>query len=57
MTNGVAEICDVQVGQEYIMGVYYDNSWQEFSVVPQFDSYVYEDVMLSQQVCNDVFGY
>jgi hypothetical protein len=57
MTDGLAEICDIIVGQEYIMGVYYDNSWHEFSVTPQFDSYVYEDVMLSQTVCSDVFGY
>lgn len=57
MVNGYAEICDVEVGQSYVVGIYYDNEWYETEVTVTQDHYSYVDFALPADVCSEVFGY
>lgn len=55
MSNGEAEICDIELGQEYIIGAYYDNTWNEWPVVVNQSDYVMLDMELPESVCNTIF--
>jgi hypothetical protein len=33
MQYGLAYICDVEVGQTYTVGTYYDNTWYNWKIV------------------------
>ncbi|MBU1370559.1 MAG: hypothetical protein KJ578_04810 [Bacteroidetes bacterium] len=57
MNNGDAEICDVQVGNTYVVGIYYDNNWYETEVTVTQEAYSYVGFELPADVCSEVFGY
>jgi hypothetical protein len=57
MVNGYAEICDVEVGQNYVVGIYYDNDWYETEVTVTQSSYSFVNFVLPAEVCSEVFGY
>jgi len=57
MVNGYAEICDVEVGQTYVVGIYYDNDWYETEVTVTQESYSYVGFELPADVCSEVFGF
>jgi len=56
MVDGYADICDVQVGATYIVGVYYNGEWYETEVTVTQDSYSYVGFELPADVCAEVFG-
>ncbi len=57
MINGDASICDVEVGQDYVVGVYYNNQWWETTITVDQESYELLDFLLDPEVCSVVFGY
>lgn len=57
MENGYAEIMGVEIGNTYIVGIYYDNQWFETEVVVTAGEYTYVGIDLPADVCSEVFGY
>lgn len=57
MDNGFAEIMGVEVGETYMVGIYYDNQWFETEVVVTAEEYTYVGIELPAEVCDEVFGY
>jgi len=56
MKNGVAQICDIVYGNTYMLGTYYDESWQEWEItVNEEQSYDFT-IEFSSSICSDVFG-
>ncbi len=55
--QGKAEICDLEMGKDYVMAIIYKNSYSEYVFTPQYDAFVYKDITLSPEVCNEVFGF
>ncbi|NOU48193.1 MAG: hypothetical protein HOO86_14185 [Bacteroidales bacterium] len=56
MINGYADICDVIIGETYVVGVYYDGQWYETEVTVEQSSYSYVGFELPADVCEQVFG-
>ncbi|MFZ4708032.1 MAG: hypothetical protein ACOYMF_18665 [Bacteroidales bacterium] len=56
MTNGYANICDVTVGETYVVGVYFENTWYETEVTVEQSEYSYVGFELPADVCSEVFG-
>ncbi len=57
MTNGEATICDIQIGADYDVGIYYQNNWYQTTVTVDQSSYQLIDFELPADVCSEVFGY
>lgn len=57
MTNGEATICDIQIGADYDIGIYYQNNWYQTTVTVDQSSYQLIDFELPADVCSAVFGY
>jgi hypothetical protein len=56
MANGYANICDVTIGETYVVGVYFENSWYETEVTVEQSEYNYVGFELPADVCSEVFG-
>jgi len=56
MTNGIADICDVEIGKNYVIGAYYENQWNEWEVTVQQSKYVVLDMALPDGVCETLFN-
>lgn len=57
MENGYTEIMGVEVGETYMVGIYYDNQWYETEVLVTAEDYTYVGIELPAEVCDEVFGY
>jgi hypothetical protein len=57
MVQGDAVVCDVVVGQDYAIGMYYNNEWFETTVTVSQDTYQLIDFELPDEVCSAVFGF
>lgn len=55
MYDGKANICDVEIGKDYVIGAYYENSWNEWEVTVTQSEYVVLDMELPDGVCNTLF--
>ncbi|MDZ7743099.1 MAG: hypothetical protein U5Q03_15525 [Bacteroidota bacterium] len=55
--QGKAKICDLEMGQDYVMAIVYNKSYSEYVFTPQYDAFVYQDIKLSAAVCNEVLGF
>lgn len=56
MKSGVAQICDVIYGETYVLGTYYNGTWQEWKVtITEETTYTFK-IKLSNSVCSEVFG-
>ncbi len=56
MVTGWADICNVNVGETYVVGIYYDNEWYETEVTVTQSDYSYVGFELPSDVCAEVFG-
>ncbi len=54
MTNGYANICDVQIGETYVVGIYYDGEWEEAEVHVTQEVYYYHQIELTYDICNNL---
>ena len=55
MHNGYTEICDVVIGQEYVIGTYFNGQWYEHVELVTQDSYVFWEIDLPEEFCNEIF--
>ena len=56
MKNGVASICDVVYGNKYVIGTYFDGTWQEWEITISEETVYDFTIDFSQAVCTNVFG-
>ena len=56
MYNGYADICNVILGEPYVFGVVYDGHWTEYTVTPDYDAYIYQELELTDDICTNVLG-
>jgi hypothetical protein len=54
MTNGYVHICDVEMGETYVVGVYYDGEWEETEVTVTSELYYYNEIELTEDICNNL---
>lgn len=54
MTNGYVHICDVEMGETYVVGVYYDGEWEETEVHVTSELYYYNEIELTVDICNNL---
>lgn len=55
MYNGKADICDVEIGGDYVIGAYYENNWNEWQVTVTGSEYALINMELPDGVCNTLF--
>ena len=55
MVNGVAEICDVEMGKEYVIGTYFNGEWYETNYVVDQNAYYFWEIEFPSEVCNSIF--
>ncbi len=55
MTNGIAQICDVEIGKEYVIGTYFNGQWYEMNYIVEQDMIVEWDIDLPDDFCSQVF--
>ena len=56
MINGKAQLCNLLPGETYIVGMYFDNSWQYWDFVAM-ENRNYEFIInFSDDICRNVFG-
>jgi hypothetical protein len=56
MDNGIANICNVEYGETYVLGTYYNGSWNQWSVTISDDETYIFTIDFSQSVCLNAFG-
>ncbi len=56
MENGMANICNLNFGESYIIGTYFDDSWQQWEITIDNDADYNFTLEFSDYVCNDIFG-
>jgi hypothetical protein len=56
MINGHSEICGVEVGQEYVVAVYFNGEWYQETVLVDQSQYIYLDIQIPADICDEVFG-
>lgn len=56
MYNGYADICNIVLGEEYVIGIVYDGQWTEYTVVPDYNAYIYQELELTNDICTNVLG-
>ena len=56
MENGHSEICGVEIGQEYFIGVYFNGEWYGETVTVDQSQYIYLDIQIPADICDEVFG-
>lgn len=52
MSNGKADIPDMEIGKNYIIGAYYDDTWNEWEVNVTHDDYALLDMQLPENICD-----
>jgi hypothetical protein len=55
MQNGYASICDVEVGQTYTVGTYYDNTWYDWDIVIEEGKEYQLEFELTSNICSEFF--
>lgn len=56
MYDGKADICDVEMGKDYVIGAYFNNTWNEWDVTVSQTEYVVLDMKLPDDVCSTMFN-
>lgn len=55
MYNGYAEVCDVEIGQEYVIGTYFNGQWYETNYTVQSDDIYLWNIELPSEACAQIF--
>lgn len=55
MTNGVAEICDVEIGKDYVVGAYFNGQWYETNYIVTTNTIFEWDIDLPSEACEQIF--
>ncbi len=55
MYNGHAEICDVIIGKEYVIGTYLNGQWYEHTEMITQDTYIFWELDLADDFCSMLF--
>lgn len=56
MQEGEASVCNIEPGADYVIGVYMDNSWEEWNItVDQEDYYLFE-LELPDDICSSILN-
>ena len=56
MINGHAEICGVEIGKDYVIGVFFNGEWYQETVFVDQSEYYYLDINIPADICDEVFG-
>ncbi len=56
MNNGYSKLCNITLGEDYIIGTYYDNQWKQWDFTADESWYLKLDFELPNDICNGVFG-
>ena len=54
--NGYGEICGVELGETYIIGVYANGEWHEHEFLIEYSTYVQYDIEFPTEICSEIFG-
>ena len=55
MYNGYAEICDLEIGKEYVFGTYFNGEWYEHTELIIQESYLFWEIDLPEEFCDVIF--
>jgi hypothetical protein len=55
MSDGKADIPNMEIGKNYVIGAYYDNTWNEWEVNVTQEEYVILDMELPDDICDMLF--
>ncbi|PLX08073.1 MAG: hypothetical protein C0598_12470 [Marinilabiliales bacterium] len=55
MYNGYVEICDVEIGKEYVIGTYFNGEWYETNYTVQSADIFLWDIQLPSEACEQIF--
>ncbi|MCF8236201.1 MAG: hypothetical protein K9G67_14610 [Bacteroidales bacterium] len=56
LVNGHGELCGVELGETYVIGIYLDGKWYEHTFTIDQSYYVEHGIELPPEVCSEVFG-
>ncbi len=56
LVEGKGKLCGIEIGEEYVMGIYLDGEWYEYTFTVQDTLYVEHDIPLPGEVCSEIFG-
>jgi len=56
LVNGYGQVCGVDIGATYVIGLYFDGEWYEHAFVIDNNHYVNYEIEIPGEVCSDVFG-
>lgn len=54
MYAGHVEICDVVIGQEYVIGTYFNGQWYEHTELVTQDTYIFWEIDLPDDFCTEI---
>lgn len=55
MSNGLADICDIEIGKEYVIGTNLSGSWYQTNYTITESSILEWDIELPSDVCSNIF--
>lgn len=55
MYDGHVEICDVEIGKEYLICTYFDGQWYEHTELVTQDTYIFWEIDLPVDFCETIF--
>jgi hypothetical protein len=55
MYNGIAEVCDIEIGKEYIIGTYLNGQWYQESYTITESTIIEWDIDLPSEACEQIF--
>ena len=56
MYNGYADLCNIVLGEPYVIGIVYDGHWTEYTVTPDYNAYIFQELELTDDICTNVLG-
>ncbi len=56
MEKGIAKICNLEYGETYVFGTYYNNTWQEWEAIVDKEIGYRFTVDFTDEICTDVLG-
>jgi len=55
MSNGLAEVCDIEIGKEYVIGTYFNGNWYQTNYTVT-ESTIFEwNIELPSEACDQIF--
>lgn len=56
VVNGSGELCGIEIGETYVIGIYLEGEWFEYEFTADNESFVYIEIEFPPEVCAEVFG-